>query len=101
MFYINIFVLLSFFFFILSIVGLITSKNNMLYVLICLEVQLLASNLIFVASSCFFGDITGQIFVLVTLTVGASESIVGLSLLIFFYKMRGVIDYKFVNLIKG
>ena len=46
-------------------------------------------------------NLDGQIFALYILVVAAAESAIGLSILIAFYRVRGTISVKFINLLKG
>jgi NADH:ubiquinone oxidoreductase subunit K len=97
----EIFIFLSFYFLFFSGINMVFSRNNMLYMLIFLEVLVFSSIMIFIPSSCFFYNIDGQILAILVLAVAASESIIALSLLVIFYKLRGTIDYLSINLIKG
>ena len=59
--------------------------------LMSIELMLLAINMNFIAFSHYFGDIAGQIFVFFILTVAASETAIGLGILmILFRKIRSV-----------
>jgi NADH-quinone oxidoreductase subunit K len=52
--------------------------------LICFEIMLLSINLIFIFSSIFFDDFLGQIYSFFMLTIAASESALGLTILVIF-----------------
>ena len=65
------------------------------------ELILLAVNLNLVAFSAFLGDLTGQVFALLVLTVAAAESAIGLAILVVFYRNRGTIAVEDINLMKG
>jgi NADH-quinone oxidoreductase subunit K len=65
------------------------------------ELILLAVNLNLVAFSSFLGDLVGQIFALLVLTVAAAEASIGLAILVVFYRNRGSIAVEDVNLMKG
>ena len=56
-----------------------------------IELILLAVNINFVAFSAFLGDLVGQVFALVVLTVAAAEAAIGLAILVVFYRNRGSI----------
>lgn len=51
--------------------------------------------------SSFIDDVTGQIFALYILVVAAAESAIGLSILIAYYRVKGSISVKFINLLRG
>jgi NADH-quinone oxidoreductase subunit K len=75
--------------------------KNFIFVLICLEMILLSINILFVSSSIFFDDLTGQIYSLLILSIAASESALGLTLFIVYYRLRGVITIDSINSLKG
>jgi len=81
--------------------GTLSTQNNLVFMFLSIEIIFLSVISVCVVSSVFYGDVTGQIFVLCVLTVTAAESAIGLALLTLLYKIRGTIAYSFVNLIKG
>jgi NADH-quinone oxidoreductase subunit K len=87
--------------FTLGIVGIFLNRKNVIVILMSIELILLAVNLNFVAFSFFLGDIVGQIFALLILTVAAAEAAIGLAILVVFYRNRGSIAVEDVNLMKG
>jgi NADH-quinone oxidoreductase subunit K len=66
-----------------------------------IELILLAVNINLVAFSTFLGDIVGQVFALLVLTVAAAETAIGLAILVVYYRNRGSIEVEDVNLMKG
>lgn len=87
--------------FIMGICGTFVVIRNFLMVLISLEVMLFAINLQFIFYSLFLDDLMGQVFALLVLSVAAAESAIGLAILVTFYRLRGVIDVDYMNLLKG
>jgi NADH-quinone oxidoreductase subunit K len=65
--------------FVLSIAGIIINRKNLILLLMCIELMLLAVNTNFIAFSRFLGDETGQVFVFFILTVAAAEAAIGLA----------------------
>lgn len=57
-----------------------------------IELLLLAINLNFITFSVYLDDIVGQVFVLFILTIAATESAIGLSLLTVFYWLKNSIN---------
>ncbi|MGD9095672.1 MAG: NADH-quinone oxidoreductase subunit NuoK, partial [Chromatiales bacterium] len=47
----------------LSVIGIFLNRKNLILLLMCIELMLLAVNINFVAFSAYLGDITGQVFV--------------------------------------
>jgi len=87
--------------FVMGICGTFVVIRNFLMVLISLEVMLFAINLQFIFYSLFLDDLMGQVFALLVLSVAAAESAIGLAILVTFYRLRGVIDVDYMNLLKG
>jgi NADH-quinone oxidoreductase subunit K len=85
----------------IGLVGIITNRRNILIALMCIELILLSLNLNFILFSVYFDDLTGQVFSLFILTVAAAESAIGLSILVAYYRVRGTISVKFINLLRG
>ena len=87
--------------FTLGILGIILNRKNIIVILMSVELILLAVNLNLVAFSAFLGDLTGQVFALLVLTVAAAESAIGLAILVVYYRNRGTIAVEDINLMKG
>lgn len=58
-------------------------------------------NLNFVSFTVFLDDAFGQIIVLMILTVAASETALGLAILVVFYRLRGGINVELLSLLKS
>jgi NADH-quinone oxidoreductase subunit K len=65
------------------------------------ELILLSVNINLVAFSSFLGDMVGQVFAMLVLTVAAAEAAIGLAILVVFYRNRGSIAVEDINLMKG
>jgi len=57
-----------------------------------IELILLSLNLLFIYFSVYLDDLYGQIFSLFILTIAASESAIGLAIIIVYYRIRGNIS---------
>jgi NADH-quinone oxidoreductase subunit K len=66
-----------------------------------IELILLAVNINLVAFSTHLGDIVGQIYALIVLTVAAAEAAIGLAILVVFYRNKGSIAVEDINIMKG
>jgi NADH-quinone oxidoreductase subunit K len=75
-------------------------RRNAIVIFMCVELMLNAVNLTFIAFSRYLGNIDGQIFVFLVMTVAAAEAAVGLALMIAFYKNRESIDVEDMNIMK-
>jgi NADH-quinone oxidoreductase subunit K len=87
--------------FTLGVFGIFLNRKNVIIILMSVELILLAVNLNLVAFSAFLGDLTGQIFALLVLTVAAAEAAIGLAILVVFYRNRGSIAVEDVNMMRG
>jgi NADH-quinone oxidoreductase subunit K len=92
---------LIFFLFSVGLIGLAFIRRNMLIVLMSIELLLLTINLNFIILSCYNDDGLGEIFSFFILTVAASESAIGLALLIVFFRNRSIISVDSISIIKG
>ena len=87
--------------FTLGVFGIFLNRKNVIVILMSVELILLAVNLNFVAFSAELGDLAGQVFALLILTVAAAEAAIGLAILVIFYRNRGSIAVEDVNMMKG
>jgi NADH-quinone oxidoreductase subunit K len=85
----------------LGIAGICVSRKNIIAMLISIELMLLAANLNFILASHFVDDSVGFVFSMVTLTVAGVEAALGLSILIVYYRLRGIITTSFMTALKG
>lgn len=82
--------LLSLFIFSIGLIMFLFNGNrNLIFVLIALEVLLLAIGLIFLQVSFILDDAIGSLVTLIILPLAGAESAFGLAILINFYPNRG------------
>lgn len=91
----------SFLLFLFGMLGIFVTRKNIIVILMSIELMLLAVNVNFIIYSVYFDDLYGQIFALFVLTVAASESAVGLAILVAYYRVKGSVATLFLNTIKG
>jgi NADH-quinone oxidoreductase subunit K len=87
--------------FVLSIAGIIVNRRNLILMLMCIELMLLAVNFNFIAFSRYLGDETGQVFVFFILTVAAAEAAIGLAILVVLFRNRRSIAVQEISTLKG
>jgi NADH-quinone oxidoreductase subunit K len=87
--------------FAISVVGIFLNRRNVIILLMAIELMLLAVNLNFIAFSRFLGDAAGQVFVFFILTVAASESAIGLAILVLLFRNVGSIDVEDLDKLRG
>lgn len=87
--------------FLISILGIFLNQRNILVMLMSLEMMFLSVSFNLIFLSIYLDDIVGQIFSLLILTVAASESSIGLAILVIYYRIRNTITVELTNLMKG
>jgi NADH-quinone oxidoreductase subunit K len=84
--------------FVIGTLGVIV-RRNVIIMFLCIELQLNAVNLAFVAFSRYVG-IEGQVFVFFVMTVAAAEAAVGLAIIISIFRHYETVDVDNFNLLK-
>lgn len=93
--------------FTIGVFGIFVNRKNVIIILMCVELILLAVNINFVAFSAHMEavgtnePIAGQIFALFVLTVAAAEAAVGLAILVVYFRNRGNIAVEDIDMMKG
>ena len=87
--------------FTIGIFGIFLNRKNVIVILMSIELILLAVNINFVAFSTHIGDLMGQVFALLVLTVAAAEAAIGLAILVVYFRNRGTIEVEDINAMKG
>jgi NADH-quinone oxidoreductase subunit K len=87
--------------FCLSVAGIFINRKNVIVLLMCIELMLLAVNLNFIAFSHFNQDVAGQVFVFFILTVAAAESAIGLAILVVLFRNRASINVEDIGTMRG
>lgn len=85
----------------ISVAGIFINRKNIIVLLMCIELMLLAVNMNFVAFSFFLDDIAGQVFVFFILTVAAAEAAIGLAILVVLFRSRQTINVADLDALKG
>lgn len=87
--------------FIISLFGMIINRQNIIALLMCVELMLLAVNTNFIAFSNYYNSTTGQVFVFFVLAVAAAESAIGLAIFVLMYRKRNTVDLDAMAQLKG
>ena len=85
----------------LGVAGMVLNRRNIIAILMCLELVLLAVSLNLVGTAYFRADLGGQIFSFFILTVAAAESAIGLAILVLLFRNRSSISVEELNTLKG
>lgn len=87
--------------FAIGVAGIFLHRKNVIVIMMSIELMLLAVNVNLVAFSQFTGELTGQVFAFMVLTVAAAETAVGLAILVAYFRNRGSIAVEDANLMKN
>ena len=87
--------------FVLGVLGIFLNRKNVIVILMAVELILLSVNINLVGFSAFMGDLVGQVFAMMVLTVAAAEAAIGLAILVIYYRGRGTIAVDDVNRMRG
>lgn len=97
----NHFLILAALLFNVGAMGIFINRKNIILILMCLELMLLAVNINMVAFSSYYGDLAGQIFTFFILTVAAAEVAIGLAIITLLFRNRGSVSVDDANKLKG
>ena len=86
--------------FAVGMAGIFLNRKNIIIILMSIELMLLAVNINLVAFSRFLGDMVGQVFAFMVLTVAAAEAAIGLAILVAYFRNRGDIAVEDANSMK-
>lgn len=87
--------------FALSFAGMIINRKNIIVLLMCVELLMLAVNINFITFAQYLNLGGGEIFVFFILTVAAAESAIGLAILVLYYRKNNSINVQTMDQLKG
>jgi|SRR5882672_5110671 len=79
---------LSILLFIIGILGFVLNRKNIILMIIAIEIMLLSVTLLVLIMSYNFDDNIGQIFSIYILSIAGAESVIGLSILVAYYRLN-------------
>ena len=85
----------------IAVAGIFLNRKNVILLLMCIELMLLAVNFNFIAFSRYLNQIDGQVFVFFILTVAAAEAAIGLAILVVLFRSRRTINVEDLDTMKG
>jgi NADH-quinone oxidoreductase subunit K len=85
----------------IAVAGIFLNRKNIIVLLMCIELMLLAVNFNFIAFSRWLGDLDGQVFVFFILTVAAAESAIGLAIVVVLFRQRRSINVDNLDAMRG
>jgi len=95
------YLVLSAIIFSISLAGVFINRKNIIILLMCVELMLLAVNTNFIAFSHYLNDTAGQVFVFFILTVAAAEAAIGLAILVVLFRNKRTINVEDLDTLKG
>ena len=87
--------------FTLAVAGIFLNRRNVILLLMCIELMLLAVNFNFIILARYLGDLAGQVFVFFILTVAAAEAAIGLAILVVLFRSRRSVHVEDLDAMKG
>ena len=97
----NYYLVLSGILFGISFIGVIINRKNIIILLMCIELMLLAVNFNFIAFAQYLRLAVGELFVFFVMTVAAAESAIGLAILVLMYRRRNTIQVADMTILQG
>ena len=85
--------------FTLAVAGIFLNRRNVILLLMCIELMLLAVNFNFIILARHLGDLAGQVFVFFILTV--AEAAIGLAILVVLFRSRRSVHVEDLDAMKG
>jgi NADH-ubiquinone oxidoreductase chain 4L len=80
--------------FLIGVLGFVLNRKNIILMIIAIEIMLLAVTLLILINSYAFNDNLGQTFSLYIISIAGAESVIGLSILVSYYRLRGTISLR-------
>jgi NADH-quinone oxidoreductase subunit K len=96
---INYYLIVSALLFTIGVTGVLIRRNAII-IFMCIELMLNAINLSLVAFSSYLGNVNGQIFVFIVMTVAAAEAAVGLAIVIALFRNKETVNINEINILK-
>ena len=87
--------------FFIGLFGIFVNRKNIILIIVCVELILLSVNINLISFSIFSGDLIGQIFTMLILTVAAAEAAIGLAIIVIYYRNKGSIRVEDIHGMKG
>ncbi|MDZ4710752.1 MAG: NADH-quinone oxidoreductase subunit NuoK [bacterium] len=96
---INYYLIVSAILFCIGVIGVLVRRNAII-IFMCIELMLNSINLTLVAFSSYLGNINGQIFVFIVMTVAAAEAAIGLAIIIALFRNKESVNIDEINILK-
>ena len=78
--------------FLIGLLGFVLNRKNIILLIISIELMLLAVTILVLISSFSFNDSIGQTFSIMIISLAGGEAVIGLSIIVAYYRLRGTIS---------
>lgn len=85
----------------IGMIGIVINRRNIIIMLMSIELMLIGINMCIITGGVEIGNITGSLVGLIILIIAIAESIIGLSILVAYKRVRGTIGVKYINILRG
>nr|AVP26545.1 NADH dehydrogenase subunit 4L [Cyanea nozakii] len=86
---------------IIGIIGISLNRSNLIILLMSLELLLLGASFLILIGASYHNLLFGQLFSIIILTIAAAESAIGLAIMVSYFRIRGKISIKSLNVLRG
>ncbi|GAX76361.1 hypothetical protein CEUSTIGMA_g3807.t1 [Chlamydomonas eustigma] len=83
-----------------GLIGAVVFRRNIIVMLLCTEIVMLACNMNFLFAAAYLNDMTGVIMSITITTIAACETAIGLALCVTYFHIRSATDVEALNLLK-
>ena len=83
-----------------GLIGAVVFRRNLIVMLLCTEIVMLAANMNVLFASAYLNDMTGVIMSITITTIAACETAIGLALCVTYFHIRSATDVEALNLLK-
>lgn len=92
---------LNLFLFLISLLGILYNRRNLLLTFLCLELIFFSVSLNFIFFGFFSFIFLGYVYGLLVITIAAAETAIGLSLLVIFCRLSGKVSFDCLITLRG
>ncbi|KAG1677153.1 hypothetical protein FOA52_000959 [Chlamydomonas sp. UWO 241] len=82
-----------------GLIGAVVFRRNLIVMLLCTEIVMLACNMNFLFAAAYLNDMTGVIMSITITTIAACETAIGLALCVTYFHIRSATDVEALNLL--
>jgi len=92
---------LNFFILLLAFFGIFINRRNLILLFLCLEIIFLILSINFFYIAFFLNNPVGYIYGFIIIVLAASESVIGISLLVVLFRLSGRVSFDSLTILRG